>query len=242
VSRLSSLGEGNEVLEQESVPMWVDLARSLFPVFLIVLLLRSFLAEPFRIPSASMMPTLLIGDFILVNKYTYGLRLPVLNTKIVEINQPERGDVVVFRYPEDPSIPFIKRIVGLPGDRIAYDNLNKVLYVNEQPMTQDMLGVFNGVGSGSNMTGAEERLEHMNDGKHTILVMPDRLSQAPYLHMVIPEGHYFVLGDNRDNSRDSRYWGTVPEENLIGKAFLIWMNFDWANGGIDWRRLGSRIL
>lgn len=223
----------------EQVPILVDLARSLFPVFLIVLLLRSFLIEPFRIPSGSMMPTLLIGDFILVNKFDYGIRLPVINTKIIEIGEPQRGDVVVFRYPEDPSIPFIKRVVGLPGDQVEYRN--KILYVNREPVNQVFLRIYQGVGSGSGMTGAEERVEYLPNSEHHILIFPQSKTPIRYQSMVIPEDEYFVLGDNRDNSRDSRYWGTVPEENLIGKAVFIWMNWDLKNGGIAWERIGRNI-
>ena len=166
------------------------------------------------------MPTLLVGDFILVNKYVYGIRLPVSDKKIFEVSQPQRGDVVVFRYPLDPSTPFIKRVVGLPGDRIAY--YNKVLYINGQQAEQRPIGTYTGHGSGT----------------HPILVQEGDSSVDGKL--VVPEGHYFVLGDNRDNSRDSRYWGTVPEELLIGKAFTIWMNWDLGHG-IGWQRIGTSI-
>ena len=216
-------------------PKVVEYARSFFPVFVIVLALRSFLVEPFRIPSGSMMPTLLIGDFILVNKFTYGIRLPILDKKIVELGFPQRGDVVVFRYPEDPSTPFIKRVVGIPGDRISY--YNKVLYVNGDPAAQSELGTYVGTGKGANMTGASLKSEMSGQFEYRIL-----LQQTPYPAMegeiVIPDGNYFVLGDNRDNSRDSRYWGTVPDKYLIGKAFAIWMNWDH---GVDWSRLGMSI-
>ncbi len=223
------------------IPFWVDLARSLFPIFLVVLLLRSFLVEPFRIPSGSMMPTLLVGDFILVNKFTYGLRLPIINAKIVDLNSPQRGDVVVFRYPENPSIPYIKRVVGLPGDHITYNDANKTLYVNGEPFNQTIIGTFQGVGAGSSMTGSEERIENLPNVPHSILVFPKQIMPGKYHEMTIPANNYFVLGDNRDNSRDSRFWGTVPEANLIGKAFFIWMNWDLQNGGISWQRLGTTI-
>ena len=214
----------------------VEYAKSFFPVFLIVLVLRSFIVEPFRIPSNSMMPTLLTGDFILVNKFNYGIRLPVLDTRIVDLGSPERGDVVVFRYPEDPSTPFIKRIVGVPGDRIAY--YDKILYVNDKSIEQSPLGRYVGVGSGAVMSGASLRLEHLDSVGHHILIQPE--ARTVQGSTVVPEGHYFVLGDNRDNSRDSRYWGTVPEELLIGKAFRIWMNWDFGHG-IDWKRIGKSI-
>jgi len=218
-------------------PRLVEYARSFFPIFLAVLLLRSFLVEPFRIPSGSMMPTLLVGDFILVNKFTYGIRLPVVDTKVVEIGQPARGDIVVFRYPEDPAVPFIKRVVGLPGDRIGY--YNKVLYINGEPASQQPVGVYRGSGSGSVMTGADIRTESLSPVHHRILVQPGAPSAEG--EMVVPPGHYFVMGDNRDNSRDSRYWGTVPDKNLIGKAFFIWLSWDWSGGEFHWQRVGSSV-
>ncbi|MDM8567140.1 signal peptidase I [Candidatus Halobeggiatoa sp. HSG11] len=228
--------------DETHIPFIVDLAKSLFPVFLLVLLLRSFLVEPFRIPSGSMMPTLLVGDFILVNKFSYGIRLPVANMKVIEIDKPERGDVVVFRYPENPKIPFIKRVVGLPGDQIEY--VNKMLYVNGEPIIQQVdKPRYIGVGSGSNMTGSELRIEYLSDDvEHDILINPKRGEyRTKFSKLTVPDKAYFVLGDNRDNSKDSRFWGTVPEENLIGKAFFIWMNWDWKNGGISWPRLGTAI-
>jgi len=218
-------------------PTWIEYCKSFFPVILAVLLLRSFLVEPFRIPSGSMMPTLLVGDFILVNKFAYGIRLPVLNTKVINVEEPERGDVVVFRYPKDPSVDYIKRVVGLPGDTVRY--ANKVVYVNGKPAGQVPAGVYLGKGSGVSMSGASKRREQLGDVQHDILVMP----RTPGVEgqYTIGKGEYFVMGDNRDNSNDSRYWGTVPEENLVGKAFRIWMNWDGANGGIDWDRIGMKI-
>lgn len=229
-----------EIVEATRPPFLVDLARSLLPIFIIVLILRSFLVEPFRIPSGSMMPTLLVGDFILVNKFTYGIRLPVLNTKIIPISEPKRGDVVVFRYPENPTIPYIKRVIGLPGDHIVYHNGTKVVYINGEPIPQKLIGSYQGVGEGSGMTGADEKIENLPGVDHSILMYSNRVFNvdAPYMDIKVPPGHYFVLGDNRDNSRDSRFWGTVPEENLIGKAFLIWMNWD---RGISWERIGRGI-
>jgi signal peptidase I len=216
-------------------PVLVDYAKSFFPIFLLVLILRSFIVEPFRIPSASMMPTLLIGDFILVNKYEYGIRLPVINTKVIDGRHPERGDIVVFRYPEDTSIPFIKRIIGLPGDHINY--YDKTLYINGKPMKQTVLGDYNAVGSGIVMNGASLRSEDLGTLSHQLLINHDRYSRE--VEGTVPEGYYFVLGDNRDNSKDSRYWGFVPDENLIGRAFMIWMNWDLKNGGIEWKRIGT---
>jgi signal peptidase I len=239
----ASLLQGGEAQDSDKVvtilkePTWIEYCKSFFPVILAVLLLRSFLVEPFRIPSGSMMPTLLVGDFILVNKFAYGIRLPVLNTKIIDIDEPERGDVVVFRYPKDPSVDYIKRVVGLPGDTVRY--ANKVVYVNGRPSGQVPAGVYVGKGSGVSMSGASKRREQLGDLQHDILVMP----RTPGVEgqYVVGEGEYFVMGDNRDNSNDSRYWGTVPEGNLVGKAFRIWMNWDSANGGVDWDRIGMKI-
>ena len=217
-------------------PLLVEYAHSFFPIVFVVLILRSFIAEPFRIPSASMMPTLLIGDFILVNKFTYGVRLPVLHTKIVELNEPERGDIVVFRFPKNPAVDYIKRVVGLPGDRVGY--YNKKVYVNGKLAKQVSLGRYQGVGQGANMTGTEHLLEDL-DGtvEHSVLIKRGMPSVEGVF--VVPEGQYFVMGDNRDNSNDSRYWGTVPEENLVGKAFFIWMSWDWQHKGVGFDRIGT---
>jgi signal peptidase I len=218
-------------------PTVVEYAKSFFPVILAVLLLRSFLVEPFRIPSGSMMPTLLVGDFILVNKYTYGIRLPVINRKVIGIGEPERGDVVVFRYPKDPGTDYIKRVVGLPGDHVQYRN--KVLYINGEQIAQVPAGTYIGSGSGLSASGASLRLEQLGDVQHEILIEAHKPNLETDFR--VPEGEYFVMGDNRDNSNDSRFWGTVPEENLVGRAFLIWMNWDSANGGVSWGRIGEGI-
>lgn len=222
---------------EENEPVVVEYARSFFPVVLIVLVLRSFIAEPFRIPSGSMMPTLLVGDFILVNKFTYGIRLPVVNTKIIGINEPKRGDIVVFRFPKDPTVDYIKRVVGVPGDEVVYQD--KRLYINGEPVPQVDLGEYQGVGQGKDMTGAEHLTEDLLGVKHDILVRPGALSaEGAYS---VPKGHYLMMGDNRDNSNDGRYWGFVPEQNLVGKAFFIWMNWDWQNGGVSFGRLGTLL-
>ncbi|MDX9741554.1 MAG: signal peptidase I [Gammaproteobacteria bacterium] len=218
-------------------PVLVEYARSFFPIILVVLVLRSFLIEPFRIPSGSMMPTLLAGDFILVNKYSYGIRLPVIDTKIIEVGSPERGDIAVFRYPEDPSVDYIKRIVGLPGDRIRYEN--KTLFINGVEAPQSYLGEYTGVGVGRGMSGASLRKERIDDNEHQILVQHRRpLGEGEF---VVPEGQYFAMGDNRDNSNDSRFWGPVPEKHLVGRAFMIWMSWDSAGGGVNWSRIGTQL-
>jgi signal peptidase I len=218
-------------------PVMVEYARSFFPVILVVLVLRSFLVEPFRIPSGSMMPTLLAGDFILVNKFDYGIRLPVIDTKIIGVDEPHRGDVVVFRYPKNPSVDYIKRVIGLPGDTISV--FGKQVYVNGVLAPQTSLGPYTATGEGLYMTGADLRMEKLGDVKHDILIMPGRPSREG--EYVVPEGHYFVMGDNRDNSNDSRYWGFVPDENLVGKAFMIWMNWDSIQNRISWERIGNTI-
>jgi signal peptidase I len=218
-------------------PWWVEYSVSFFPVILIVFLLRSFLVEPFKIPSSSMVPTLLVGDFILVNKFTYGIRLPVVNKKVVEVGSPHRGDVMVFRYPEDPSLDYIKRVVGLPGDRIEYRNKRLTINGTQVPVRQidDYL-------SRERMQFSRRYLETLNGVEHEILLEEDAPafvapSRAfPYagncnynvssLACTVPPGHYFVMGDNRDNSSDSRVWGFVPDENIVGKAFFIWLNLN----------------
>ncbi|WP_295886401.1 signal peptidase I [uncultured Thiohalocapsa sp.] len=228
-------------------PVIVEYARSFFPVILAVLLLRSFLVEPFRIPSGSMMPTLLVGDFILVNKFAYGLRWPVLNSKFLALGEPERGDVVVFRFPRDESIDYIKRVVGVPGDQVYYRN--KRLYVNGEPAEQVPLPPYVGEGSGQGHTGALRAVENLDGMEHKILINPRARDLPPGCTVLadgpvtVPEDAYFVMGDNRDNSNDSRCWGFVPEGNLVGKAFAIWMHWDGRRDGlpIAFGRLGDVI-
>jgi signal peptidase I len=238
LERIASDQDYEAVKAARKEPYLVELCRSFFPIILIVLVVRSFLVEPFRIPSGSMMPTLLVGDFILVNKFNYGIRLPVLNYKIIANDQPQRGDIVVFRYPENPKIDYIKRVVGVPGDHVAY--YNKILYINGNKAEQQPVGVYQGTGGGSVMTGASESIEDLTGINHHILVMSGRPDMN--FEFIVPENEYFVMGDNRDNSRDSRFWGTVPDRNLVGKAFFIWMNWDSSAASIvDWSRIGSTI-
>ncbi|MDX1453306.1 MAG: signal peptidase I [Oleiphilaceae bacterium] len=221
---------------QAKEPALVEFARSFFPIVLAVLLLRSFVVEPFRIPSGSMLPTLHSGDFILVNKYNYGLRLPVLHTKFVDIGTPIRGDVAVFRFPPDPSKDFIKRIVGLPGDIVSYRD--KVLYVNGVPAEIQPIGEYNDPRV-PQLSGALRLHEELDAMKHDILIMDRRPGRN--LQIQVPQGHYFVMGDNRDGSDDSRRWGFVPDRNLVGRAFMIWMSWDVTNNRPVFSRIGQSI-
>jgi signal peptidase I len=217
-------------------PWWLDWTAGLFPVIIAVFMLRSFIVEPFKIPSGSMIPTLLVGDLILVNKFTYGLRLPVINTKITEGTPPKRGDVMVFRYPPKPSLDYIKRVVGVPGDEVAY--LNKQLTINGQPVSKEAVPDFFDEDSMQYFKQFEEvlgahRHRLLNDDSRPAFVpgvenFPHKENCRYSVEGVVckvPPGMYFMMGDNRDNSLDSRYWGFVPDQNIVGKAFFIWMNF-----------------
>ncbi len=219
-------------------PWFLDICKSFFPILLIVLLLRSFVAEPFRIPSGSMMPTLLHGDFILVNKFSYGIRLPVLHKKILNIGEPQRGDVAVFRFPKNPADDYIKRVIGLPGDHVAYRD--KKLYINGKLMSQEKNGVYQGEGANSVMNGATILREDLEYQIHEILLKKFG-NNAPG-EFTVPQNHFFVMGDNRDHSSDSRIWGFVPEENLVGRAFLVWMNWDFAGKKFNFNRVGKKII
>ena len=231
-------------------PWWVEYAKSFFPVILVVFLIRSFLVEPFKIPSGSMIPTLHVGDFILVNKFTYGIRLPIVDKKIIQLNNPQRGDVMVFRYPEDPSLDYIKRVVGLPGDTVEYRN--KILTINGVLQPQQADGEYNYVEEGLNFVHTEKHIETLGIRKHAVLINPDmptlRLNavadfsgrenctyDTDLVRCKVPQGEYFMMGDNRDNSRDSRYWGFVPDNAIVGKAFFIWMNLS------DFKRTGMSV-
>lgn len=220
----------------EKEPILVEYSRSLFPVLIIVLVLRSFGVEPFRIPSGSMYPTLEIGDFIVVNKSAYGLKLPVIQTKILSTGEPKRGDVIVFKYPKDPNVDYIKRVVGLPGDKITYTN--RVVYVNGKPNVQKIEGPYKGTDSGKMMDGAEVVQVTNVSGRHyKILLDQDKMS-LDMRTVTVPPGHYFVMGDNRDHSNDSRFWGFVPEKNIKGRAFMVWMNWDHS---LHFNRIGTGL-
>lgn len=231
-------------------PTWIEYSGSFFPVIAIVFFLRSFLYEPFKIPSSSMVPTLLIGDLILVNKFTYGIRLPIVNKKIIEMNQPKRGDVMVFKYPKNMALDYIKRVVGVPGDKIVYKN--KRLTVNNQAINYAPLPDFldeehltYSKQFTENLTGVSHKI--LNDERGpTFVPNPDAFPQHELCSYnlegfacTVPEGHYFMMGDNRDNSLDSRYWGFVPDQNIVGKAFFIWMNLNSFPNNL--KRIGSSI-
>jgi signal peptidase I len=260
VSRVSELDE-----PEVSLPWLVDLSKQVFPVIAFVLVLRSFLYEPFQIPSGSMMPTLLVGDFILVEKFSYGLKDPVTHSQFYEIDDPKRGDVIVFKFPQKPRLDYIKRVVGLPGDTVRYTN--KQLYVkpacDSEPCTpmQEIEQEYLGQGQflGLNLTPLAHYTEKLGEVSHEMFTdpavanNPARFFSQPgtrNTEWIVPEGHYFVMGDNRDNSEDSRYWGFVPEENLVGKAVAIWISFEferapsswipsWIPTGIRFERIGS---
>jgi signal peptidase I len=237
---------GRSALEAEILkqPTWIEYSGSFFPVIALVFVLRSFLYEPFKIPSSSMVPTLVIGDLILVNKFTYGIRLPIINKKIVEINDPQRGDVMVFKYPKDPSLDYIKRVIGIPGDKIAYKN--KRLTVNGKDISYEPLPDYL---DEEHLSYSKQFVENLSDVPHKILnderapayvQNPEPFSKrelcsynAEGFACSVPSGHYFMMGDNRDNSLDSRYWGFVPDTNIVGKAFFVWMNLG------DLKRIGS---
>ncbi|NNM58223.1 MAG: signal peptidase I [Legionellales bacterium] len=215
----------------------IEYSRSLFPVLFIVLVIRSFIVQPFRVPTGSLEPTVMPGDFIAVNQFAYGLRLPVLNTKIIPIGEPKRGDIVVFRWPVDPRIDFVKRVVGLPGDHVVYRD--KVLYINEKEATQTLVGQNVDVEPTGNIS-VQEYEEDLNGVKHDIFINPNG-GEMQDVDVIVPAGHYFMMGDNRDSSADSREWGFVPEENLIGKGFFIWMSWNSENHKVQWKRIGTVI-
>lgn len=227
---------------RDPIPWYLDYSRSFLPVLLLVFVLRGFIAEPFRIPSGSMLPTLELKDFILVNKFTYGIRLPIVHTKVLDIKQPERGDVVVFRYPPNPSQNYIKRLVGLPGDEVVYRN--KRLFVNGVEVKTSTLDDYIEEGSSIAQTRFEAQIPS-SDGdsaaKFSILHTKGRSGNSSRRWRV-PEGHYFMMGDNRDNSADSRSWGFVPDKNIVGRAFFVWLSFGTEDGnGPDFERIGTSI-
>lgn len=248
-----------ELSKADPEPIALDYARSFFPVLLLVFLLRGFIAEPFRIPSGSMLSNLEVGDFILVNKFSYGVRLPILQTKVIDMNSPDRGDVVVFRYPNDPSQNYIKRLIGIPGDRVSYDYSTKSLFVNGTRVEKVHDGTYLPFGEPAPVDKYKQRITR-SDGttvEFPILNGSNIPSVRIYdrIDWIVPEGHYFMMGDNRDNSSDSRsykfkkatrsYSGGgftfVPDENIVGKAFFVWMHYSFGGDGFQPSRIGTDI-
>jgi len=219
------------------MPIVIEYARAFFPVFLLVLSIRSFLIQPYKVPTGSLEPTILPVEFIVVNQYAYGLRLPVLNTKILDIGEPKRGDIALFRFPKDPSMLFVKRVIGLPGDHIVYHN--KILTINNKVVWQTPFGMDLDVEGGFPVP-VQVRVENLDDVIHKIFIKPG-YKEWENVDVVVPPGSYFMMGDNRDSSNDSREWGVVPEENLVGRAFGVWMSWDSGKHGIRWERIGTKI-
>lgn len=223
--------------DADNLPALLSWSKSLFPVFFIVLVLRSFIFEPFRIPSPSMLPTLQTGDLIIVNKFAYGLKAPVWHTPITQNRPAERGDVVVLHYPVNPDLYYIKRIVGIPGDRISY--VDKVLTINGEEMSQRFIQKrLQAEGSASKLVS--EHMESLSGLQHDILLMPWQ-ADLDFYDLEVPKGQYFVMGDNRDNSQDSRFWGFVPEEALVGKAFIIFFSINLSEWDVHWSRIGKLV-
>jgi len=218
-------------------PLIFEYARSFFPVLLLVLLIRSFIFEPFRIPSGSLKPTLLVGDFIVVTKYDYGLRWPITNKLFYPVDKPKRGQIVVFRYPSNPSMDYIKRVIGLPGDTIEYHN--KQLSINGKLAEQKIIGYTVDTDDRGNTWQVEKREENLDGVKHAIIVRPT--VKGKDFKVTVPKGHYFVMGDNRDDSNDSRYWGFLPDKNLIGHARVVWLSWDSLRDRVRWSRFGTVI-
>lgn len=287
LKRLQEMTQGTEdqqeLAKSINKPSWAETLGSLFPVLIIVLVLRSFVYEPFQIPSRSMMPTLLVGDFILVEKFAYGLKDPITQTTLINTGKPKRGDIAVFKYPRDPSTDFIKRVIGLPGDKIVYDMMSKKLHIYpncDKAICNEEISVTYGtaypsewtlllqnVPGGQRINGMksipieepistatqlreEERVETIDKVSHRIMTIPGDMTMPEFIQpglpvgtWIVPEGHYFMMGDNRDGSSDSRFWGFVPEKNLVGKATTIWMSFEkveneWPTG-VRFSRIGG---
>jgi len=234
-ARALLLGESPAAVK---MPIISEYARSFFPVLVLVFFIRSFLFEPFRIPTGSLEPTLLIGDFILTNKYALGIRLPVLHKKIYALGTPMRGDIIVFRWPPNPSIDFIKRVVGVPGDHISY--INKVLTINGKEIPQSFIQEEINKNEEDNNWEIVQKQEDLFGVKHAIYQYPDK-PQTDFRDVIVPPHMYFVMGDNRDDSADSRFWGFVPDENIVGKANRVWMSWDSFAHKIRWNRIGQQI-
>lgn len=229
-------------LEKKKRPIIIEYARAFFPVLLLVFCIRSFLFQPYRVPTGSLEPTVMPGDFILVNQFDYGLRFPVWDKKLFSVDEPKRGQIALLSYPVDHTFTFVKRVVGLPGDHISY--INKVLYINGKKQPQQYIGTVTRLNDFGQLTTYQKYQEDLNGVKHDIFVRPDMPAENFY-NLVVPKNEYFVMGDNRDESDDSRYWGFVPEKNLVGRAMIIWMSWDphaahWYDY-IRWHRIGNKL-
>ena len=224
--------------DNTKLPIIVDYARSFFPILLIILIIRSFLFQPYRVPTGSLEPTIVPGDMILVNQYDYGLRVPLWNKKIVDIGKPERGQIALFHWPVNPMATFVKRVVGIPGDRISYQN--KVFFINGKKISQKFIKNSLEIGNGNKSWPVKEYEETLNGIKHLIILRSDRSAQD-FKDLIIPKDEYLMIGDNRDDSDDSRSWGFVPVRNLIGHAVLIWMSWDPQKNRVRWERIGNYL-
>lgn len=238
--RLMNVISGPKTGKASKEPWWVEYSRSFFPILLIVFLLRSFLAEPFRIPSGSMHPTLIEGDFIIVNKFNYGLRIPIFDTKILNVGAPKRGDVIVFKHNDaNESMDMIKRVVGLPGDHVQYKN--KMIYINGEPMKQEFIKDTMDTNEKGASYSVRELLEVLGTVKHNIYIHPNHPGGYRYDDVIVPADSYFVMGDNRDNSKDSRMWGFVQDKDIQGRAFGIWMSWDNLSHRVRWERIWTPL-
>lgn len=232
------------VFETKKRPIVIDYARAFFPVLLLVFCIRSFLFQPYRVPTGSLKPTVMPGDFILVNQYRYGVRFPVWDKKIIPVDEPKRGQIALLYYPVDHHFTFVKRVIGLPGDHISY--INKVLYINGKEATQKYMGDVTQLNDFGQLMTYQKYQEDLNGVKHNIFELNDENHSADnFYNLVVPQGEYFVMGDNRDESDDSRYWGFVPEKDLVGQALFVWMSWDTNAAhfydAIRWDRIGRPL-
>lgn len=224
--------------DQAVMPYIIEFSKSFFPALLLVWIIRSFIIQPYRVPTGSLEPTVLPGDFIAVKQFSYGLRVPVINKKIAQVGLPKRGDIALFHWPVDTSKLFVKRVIGLPGDHIVYKD--KTLTINGKEMAQDYIGKATDIEQDGLTSEVDQKLENLDGVKHNIFVKPQSFDPVD-IDVIVPEGHYFMMGDNRDDSDDSRAWGFVPENYLIGQAFGIWMSWDSMANSIRWNRIGKAV-
>jgi signal peptidase I len=238
ILRAKNKSKSNEATGKIKHPLIVDYARSFFPILLIVLIIRSFLFQPYRVPTGSLEPTIMPTALILVSQYDYGIRIPLWNKVIINVHQPKTGDIALFRWPVNPSVTFVKRVIGVPGDRVSY--INKVFYINDKQVTQKFVKDAEEIGDGNQTWPVKEYEENLNGIHYDVFVRPDRPTQD-FKNLVVPAGQYLMIGDNRDDSDDSRSWGFVSTENLVGRALLIWMSWDSQHHRIRWDQIGSKF-